>query len=725
MNKIKDIYKDFIYTIPLEQINWEVVEIKDDVYCNNIISFDVETTSLFWNGVSERWETYIEDNKGDYLEYNGIVYCWSAAIGHYAIQGYVVEEYFGRTLESFNYFLEQIEQCVPDTHKYIYVHNLKFEFQFLRNLSDDWEIFARDVRTPIYATLNNFEFRCSYILTNLSLENWAKTKNLPHQKLVGQLDYLKERTPYTYMSRDEIDYSIIDSVIVVWGIKQYLDTYSTIKNIPLTQTGTVRRELQSKMLKEYKWHDKMSQAHFKDISAFQEQKKCFWGGLTRANRIHANRVVDYLASRDATSAYPWHMLSKQFPVSDFIKTHDYSAIMNNRNFCYYLTVEFYNIKSKFWNSYIPLDKCESTKGVLADNGRIIEADYVRITCLDIDFNIICSSYTQRNSNHLDYEILDMHYALLGYLNNNFRRYIVQLFNDKTVYKDVEGMEEIYQRSKEKLNSLYGMMVTNDFNNEISYKDGDWHVDKINLAIFENILNDKLKKKYKLNYVYAMGCYVTAYQRKSLWDFVKKFDDNLVYMDTDSHKYYRTAETEEWYEEYNENVRRQQQIIAEQLGIPLSYLRPTSPSGKVSSIGEYMVEHDYLHFKTLGAKRYAYQYEGDEEVSVTISGVNKKTGGLALKGNINNFTDGFIFPYEYCKKLSLHYCDSQQDVVYCKGNDDEYVSHYRYGICAEPSTYTVDLHEYKNLLKEMLRKGKTINYDRLERLRLEYEKDKKK
>lgn len=704
----------------LKEIEWKIYESRDNLYCDTIISFDIETTSLFYkldnfceNG---EWEGYNANNAELYADYASLCYCWSVAIGNKEEEIY---RFFGRTLESFKEFLYDIEVLTPDVYKFIYVHNLKYEFQFLRNIFAGMQVFAREVRTPIYVVWENYEFRCSYLLTNLSLANWAKTKNFMHQKLAGSLDYYKSRTPYTIMNDEEINYSLEDSVIVVEGIREYLNEYKHIKNIPLTQTGRVRKEVQNLMLKEYEWHRKMKGAYCNNIIEYKEHTSVFWGGLTRANRLHAGLILKDVSTRDATSAYPWQMLSKQYPVTDFAKTSNYEYIKNNPDFCFYLTVEFYKLKSRYWNSYIPTDKCISVKNAMLDNGRIIEADYVKIRVLDIDYNIIKRSY------YIDKEeIIDMHYALKGYLNQEFLRYIVKLFNEKTRYKGVEGKEELYQRSKEMLNSMYGMMVTREFNNEILFTD-DWIVKELTLDSFNKKLDDILSKQYKLNYTFMMGAYVTAYQRESLWSFVESFDELIVYMDTDSHKYIMTDDTEYWYIDYNSDIEIEQFKVAERLGISINELNPISPTGEISSIGKYIPEQSYAEFKTLGAKRYAYKYDCDNECHCTISGVNKHSGGLALQGDLNNFKNGFVFENEYCKKLTMHYLDNQSEVVYNKGRADEFVSNYKYGIASEPATYTLDLHSYKDTLLDVMSKRDTFTFKQLDKAVVEFEASQQK
>ena len=52
------------------------------------------------------------------------------------------------------------------------------------------------------------------------------------------------------------------------------------------------------------------------------------------------------------------------------------------------------------------------------------------------------------------------------------------------------------------------------------------------------------------------------------------------------------------------------------------------------------EGHYPRFKTLGAKKYAYEDES-RKLHITIAGVNKRLGAKEM-GSLENFREGFIF-----------------------------------------------------------------------------------
>lgn len=664
----------------------EYISIKDRKgieYCDNIMAFDIETTSAFY--FQNSLEAYNSQHKEEYTEKYSLCYFWS-----FCIDGYC---FYGRTLEDFLYFLLELESLTVNLIKIIYVHNLSFEFQFLRNVFTEMKVFARKIRKPLYFTWKNYEFRCSYMLTNQSLEMWAKTHNLSHHKLVGDLDYNVIRTPYTSMTDKEIQYGLVDSIIVVEGIQQFKKQYKHVYRIPLTQTGIVRREVNNLLMKETKLHKKILNIYPTELDEYKTYVNLFSGGYTHANRLWADTTLLNLYSRDRTSAYPWEMISNQYPNSKFIPTKKIDIIMDNPDMTYYCTVSLYGVESLFWNSYISISHCRDYKDVVCDNGRIISAKYLKLTVLDVDLNIIQKSYKID-----DYQIEDLNYATKDYFPDKFRKYILTLFNNKTSLKDIKEYEDLYMRSKEQLNSLYGMMVTKNLTDDIIF-DNDWQIDRLTNQKFYKKIDEELDKFYKLNFIYSQGIYIPAYQRSSLWEGVLHHDEDIVYMDTDSHKYISTPDNEQFYKQYNSDIRHKQEQIASDLNISIDLLRPLSPKGIECSLGEYVLEDIYPSFKTLGAKRYA-NTDKNNQICITVSGVNKNKGKTQIT-NLEDFKDGLVFDEEHCGKSLITYLDNMNNIWYNKGKIDQFYSKYQYGICSEPTTYQMNLTgEYHDLISAL-------------------------
>ena len=131
------------------------------------------------------------------------MYIWQLAINGRVVIGREWSEF----LCAVNTIVERLE-LYKNKRIIIYVHNLAFEFQFIRKMFEWQKVFAIDNRKPIYAiTKQGVEFRCSYILTNYSL---AKLGEQLHKykvsKLVGDLDYNLIRTPKTPLTEKEMQY---------------------------------------------------------------------------------------------------------------------------------------------------------------------------------------------------------------------------------------------------------------------------------------------------------------------------------------------------------------------------------------------------------------------------------------------------------------------------------------------------------------------------------------
>src|SRR5699024_6659130 len=124
----------------------------------------------------------------------------------------------------------------------VYVHNLGFEFQFMRKYFKWENVFTVDEREPIIAQTNNgIEFRDSYILSGYSLDKTAKmlTKH-DTKKLTGDLDYSLIRHYGTELTLKEVQYIVNDVQIVLDYINEQRELYGNITRIPITNTRRVR-----------------------------------------------------------------------------------------------------------------------------------------------------------------------------------------------------------------------------------------------------------------------------------------------------------------------------------------------------------------------------------------------------------------------------------------------------------------------------------------------------
>lgn len=233
---------------------------KKKKFDNTIYTFDIETTnSLILNNKIVEASHYLELTEKEQKDCTCVanMYIWMFGINE--------NVYYGRTWNELYNFLSYIDNIVPE-QKICYVHNLPFEFQFMQNIFDFEYVFARKKRKPIKLQLAdfNFEFRCSLILTNSKLDKLPDTYGLKVRKLTGNLDYNVLRNSKTNLSTNlstkELAYCENDCLVVYEYIKKELETYKTLKKIPLTNTGHVRQELKEKVMKNYSYRHKVSKS---------------------------------------------------------------------------------------------------------------------------------------------------------------------------------------------------------------------------------------------------------------------------------------------------------------------------------------------------------------------------------------------------------------------------------------------------------------------------------
>lgn len=651
---------------------------------DNILTFDIEVSSgWIENGVVIGYRKYMNDEYWNNLEPVSLCYIWQFS--------YDNEVYYGREIED---FLKILNMLRKDIKYIIYVHNLAYEFQFMLNILQPFStVFARNAHKPMKVVSElypNIEFRCSYMLTRLSLDSWGKTLNF--QKL-HSLDYDELRTPKSKLQPKELEYCERDCLVVYEGIKKYRERYGHIHQIPLTQTGEVRKVVKKKMLKRKGWQNKVTHLLPYNAKEYEILFRTFTGGYTHANYSLAGRVHKNVSCYDFASSYPYVMISEKFPMTSFFPKS--FNIGNIEEYAHIIKVRYNSIDSKKFNTYISYSKSFDVKNPVLDNGRIMSADTLSMWITEQDYLIIEQCY-----NYESVEILDSYASKKAYLPKEFLEYILELYENKTTLKDVDGMQDIYAQSKQFINSLFGMCVTALVPEDVTFTHNEWvnnvkSVDDINEYLKD--LRENPKGRVFLNY--AWGVWITAYARHNLWKCMLSLDkdnvNDVIYVDTDSIKARGLNHNFDW---YNEEVVYKLKKSCKENGLDFEKTRPKNPKGKVCQLGFFEREDDCKEFITLGAKRYCYRSAKDGELHITIAGVNK-SAVECLHNDITNFKDGVIFDKdEECvtPKL-LHYLSEQPKCVWNKGKQDEYTSNYRYGINMRNRGYELSITELYNTL----------------------------
>lgn len=603
-------YKDALFSETVRDLH-------GNTYYNIPCAFDIETTNI----VCEKPYSYM--------------YHWQVCI--------IDKVIFGRTWEEFIYFIDRLkdELQLTDNKKIVfYVHNLGFEFQHMRNFLRVESVFARKKRMPIKVSIyGGIEFRCSYILSNMSLDKFCQnSRNVVHSKNVGIFDYKKLRTPTTKMTVDELSYCYNDVRGLCECISDRLQD-DTIVSIPLTSTGYVRREYRKAVLKNRKNKKKQLDSRI-DEELYIELKEAFRGGNTHANAYYVNEVIENVQSYDIGSSYPARMMLSKFPTK-FIKINasKLNEYVNQSEYAFLVRLKLENVRHKlpYGIPYIDIAHCRHIKNAINDNGRILQADSIEITVTDVDYRIIIDTYDIGGK-----YAKDLYIAKYEYLPAEFRKKLLEYYIEKCTLKGVDGKEYEYAKSKNRVNSSFGMMVTDIAQDDIIYKDGEW-------AVKEKSIQESLDAYYNKKNTflsYQHGVWVTAHARKSLNDLLTAVGMDILYCDTDSGKIY--GDHSEDVKKINENIMKE---------ISSAPIPPIIHVGdKKYIMGLYEFEGIWDEFKTLGAKKYVYKQNG--KYTITVAGLSKKKGSEEInKCGISEFKIGKIFTDS--GRLTSYYNDASE------------------------------------------------------------------
>lgn len=554
--------------------------------------------------------------------------------------------------------IKKIHEALPGDLSYIYVHNLSYDWIFLRKFFlQEFEQPVKQLNTkslyPIY-----IEFPCgvvlrdSLILAQRKLEKWAKDMDVEHQKAVGFWDYDKIRNQGDYLSPEELKYIENDTLAGVECIDATMQLLNKrIYSIPWTATGIPREEVRKR--------GKMYQAHEKFLKMAPEWEiqlileRVFHGGYTHGNRhIYNQKITGIISCYDFASSYPFVMLSERYASEKFtpMENRSINAILEDaENNAYFFKLILIGVELKDYYYPMPalqFSKCVKCINPVLDNGRILTADYVEIWLTEIDLQVIAKQYKYQK--HLCTNVYAAH---KDYLPRWFTDYIFELFKDKTKLKG--GDPVLYALRKATLNSVYGMTVQKPVKDTIAenYDTGEYEVQEVNpeaeyakyIKRFTSVLN------------YQTGVWVTTYAFRNLFD-LGSCCETWLYSDTDS--CYGQGWNKKKLDAYNNRCK--EKLLKNGYGA-------VEHNGREYWLGVAEHDGDYTEFKVIGAKRYCGRSAEDGKLHITVAGV-PKNGAECLDDNIDNFRTGFIFPGTRTgKKTHTHF---YVDDIYIDENGNE-------------------------------------------------------
>lgn len=581
---------------------------------------------------------------------------------------------YGRTWKEYNSFISWLKGAIDNKILVLYVHNLSYEFQYLKTLihfEANYEkgndtVFFNAPRTVLKCIDDNIEYRCSYLLTNMSLSRFTKEMGIINKKLSGiEFNYNKVRYPWTKLTNEELHYCIND----VKGLCEALEvkfnlTNEDICSIPLTSTGYVRRDIRHVCRNIRKKLDTLMPS----LEIYELLRQAFRGGNTHANRYLAGMIIDNVVSADRSSSYPDVLVNDKYPITKFKQCNKDVLTLNDVPFIVKLKFTNLKVHDDVTVPYISDSRIELKGNRKYDNGRILEADEITMSITDIDYKIIRSQY---NIEHI--EFIKGYRSTYGYLPIGIRQTVIEYYENKTSLKGISGKELNYALSKALLNSIYGMTAQDPVKQPLLF---DGRVEEYGMVDKQELLDNA-----KPVLPYQWGVWTTALARYRLQEGIDLVGENFVYADTDSVKYINDDKFKQLWNVYNR----------ERIKNSLYNGAYADDKHNITHyMGVYEYDGKYTQFITLGAKRYAYT--DDSGLHITVSGVTKKDGAKEL-GKIENFKDGFIWK-EAGRNVVKYYDLDKIEYINIANKRVEVTSY----VVIEESTYELTMQDdYKDLI----------------------------
>lgn len=626
-------------------------------YSNEIFCFDIETTSI--NGVVSH-----------YLSNFSSVYFFAFNLSAEQILERISKPHFCRTEKDINNFLEHLSKKAELKNEYtlIFVHNLAYEFDFLiknipfvyNNFKNENTLFLK-TRIPVFFRVGNIEFRCSYKLLNKSLKTLGEQLGFP--KL--EIEYKKQYFSFSELPDSEYKYNARDTKLTLLAILSECKNWkfiNSVKDIPLTATGLTRKNNKfistTKELKKWsRWCNYQFSLSKEDIDFLEN---VYTGAYTHANpKFALHPICEKCCSIDIISSYPDSMLHRKYPHFFHVSKSKHNTAYLKKLFSENLSADLINnFQHPFKNAFlctvtlknvhvkhlrngnlilpISFNKCIEVGKIRVDNGRIMDADFLTISCNEVDLYIFKMFY--------DFEISDCqklwftrYYSelpkfiiksvktylheksTLKYINKKIEKNEMvnfddfshnnenfQIFDDEQI-KSLLGLPNgeiektistLYLTSKNKINAQYGINVQKLIANDIYYN------------LDEDEFSQERQNHIETKVLYRdfiVGIYITSYSRLNLFTFgkmlVEKTDAVLIYSDTDSWKCCGDLEKVSCEtQKYNKTI------------------STINHNENDYNVGCFDYESEFDYFCTLGCKKYIYS--DGKKIFSTIAGVSK-------------------------------------------------------------------------------------------------------
>lgn len=599
-------------------------------------------------------------------------------------------------IKAFRQLHDHYELNQDEKRMVIFVHNLSYDHCYIwRQLTAEFgdpKILAIKPHKILSACYDGLEFRCSYLLSNMSLSAWGEKLKCKVHKVDNGIDYDQIRYQNTRLNKQDWFYMINDVAALKNCVySEMVENDDNIVTIPLTSTGYVRRDCRRAFRKEEGTRTWFTKTRL-DVESYKANFYTYAGGLTHGNRFLAGQTIKKVDHIDFKSFYPANDQLRYMPMGKW--EHVYSYLESNKPFemdrfkrfienkCVIMLVSFKNLylrkyvtcpalsKSKVYNYPFVRFTINDAGTLGTDNGRVVNAigDDVMLWLTELDYYWIVDQYKTDGL-----YIVELFACDRGYDTQAIRNVTNEYFKVK------EGLEKdgyFYHKSKNRLNAIYGMKSTNPVRSdcELNLISGAWsEVRDMSDEHIEQAL-DRYYKSYNSFNNFSHGIYITSWARSLLLYVIKNIIGypRFIYGDTDSAFYKRSRKIDRKLAFFNRQIVELNKSLG--LGVP-------NRDGGVSYYGVLEKEKPCKKFRFLHAKCYAF-VDSKNKLHCTIAGVtadNKRlkddplyvTREMELK-DIKELHDNFTFVE--CGGTSSNYdCNYEPQVMTINGHDVEVAS----------------------------------------------------
>lgn len=393
-----------------------------------------------------------------------------------------------------------------------------------------------------------------------------------------------------------------------------------------------------------------------DFEVYHASQCAFHGGVCAVNRNLANITVSNIKHYDMTSCHnssavvmKLPVVKKDYEVFKNVSETNFKRLTEKRDEEYGGLMRLEIINPELFEGVVsgiiskPRDKkyCEE-KEITIENGNYVfgnlsNADRVELTCTTQEYKNLKKIYDGK------YRIKKLILFKMRLVPKKLAAGFIKMFEEKTIYKNVENKKDEYAAAKLLVVNLFGSMgMQPDKYENWDNLTAEEAVEKMN-----NVL-EKYNNSAGFGHL-LWAAFIVDYSRGRFVNAMKAAGENFVCGDTDGMCVIASEELDDYFEEINKKYTNIANSRLACYGWTLEdNLTFKDLHGNKHSLGLW--ECDFTgKVRTLGKKMYCVE-KSDGELEIICSGLSKHAVDYLRKiGGIDKFEWGLTFPAEATKR----------------------------------------------------------------------------